>query len=456
MKYDLLIKGGSVLLDSGDLVECDVAVRDGRIAALGTELGEAARTVDASGKIVAPGAVDPHVHFGNTMPFDDEMAIDSGSALLGGVTSIGCFLRSKEPYSRELPQLIESVQARSRVDVFFHLQMFNTAQIDDMKTCADQYGIDSFKFYLSGIPGIVDSVDEATLLQGMREAHRVSDSAVVAVHCENAALVQSAHLEANVFADKNELPLESWERRHPALAEVVAIETSAALAKEAGVRLYVVHISSAAGLDHVRQLRLIGNDIVGETTSIYLTAQSDDRNGLLVKQAPPIRDSANREALWQGVIDGTIETIGTDNTARSLESKNPAGGIDGSKPGLPMLGTHVAVMLDEGVHQRGLPFAQVWHHLSRRPAEVFGLFPQKGSTRPGADADLVVIDLDVEREVVPAQLGSFSDFSPLQGRVLRGWPVVTVKAGVVAAENGAITEWSAGKYLPRQISRSRE
>ncbi|PJJ65361.1 dihydropyrimidinase [Compostimonas suwonensis] len=447
-----MVRGGRVLLDSGDLVAADVGIQGGRIVALGVDLvDEADEVVDARGRFVLPGAVDPHVHFGNTMPFADEMALDTGSALLGGVTTIGCFLRSTVPYSPELGALVAAVRERSQVDVFFHLQVFGQEQIDDLETCAREFGIDSFKFYLSGIPGIVGSVDEATLLAGMREARRISSSAVVAVHCENAALIAAAR--SGEARSDDEPALVAWERRHPALAEVVAIETAAALAQTAGVRLYVVHISSADGMAHVRELQRRGVDVVGETTSIYLAEQSDSPNGLLVKQAPPIRDAANRRALWQGVRDGTVSTIGTDNTARSLSSKNPDGGLDGSKPGLPMLGAHVAAVLHTGVHEQGLPLAEVWHRLSRGPAEVFGLYPRKGSTNLGADADLVLVDLDEHRVVDPAQLGSFADFSPLQGRTLRGWPTTTIKGGMVVAADGVLTGRARGAYLRRELSR---
>lgn len=449
MRLDLVVRNGQVLLDSGRLAECEVGARDGQIVAIGTDLGEAAEVVDASGLVVLPGAVDPHVHFGNTMPFADEMAIDTGSALLGGITTIGCFMRSTEPYSPALAELVAAVDSRSFVDVFFHLQMFDDAQIADMQACAESFGINSFKFYLSGIPGIVGSVDEATLLHGMREARRLGPTSVVAVHCENSALISAASNAREELAD--EPPLVVWERNHPALAEVVAIETAAALAHEAGVTLYVVHISSAEGLAHVRRLRAAEADVVGETTSIYLAAQSDDVNGLLVKQAPPIRDAANRHALWEGVRDGTISTIGTDNTARSLESKNPAGGVHGSRPGLPMLGTHVAAALHTGLREQGLPLATVWRCVSRAPAEVFGLYPRKGSISPGADADLVLVDLELTREVRPAELGSFADFSPLQGRSLTGWPVVTIKAGEVVASCGTLTTEPRGRYLRREM-----
>jgi dihydroorotase-like cyclic amidohydrolase len=454
--YDLIVRGGQVLLDSGELVDCEVGVTGGIISAIGVELGNATRVIDARGLTVLPGAVDPHVHFGNTMDFADELAIDSGSALLGGVTTIGCFLRSTEPYSPTLGALISTVDERSSVDVFFHLQMFGDPQIDDMSVCAEEFGITSFKFYLSGIPGIVGSVDEAMLLRGMSEAHRVSADAVVAVHCENESLIAWAASVAKSLEQLRtpEAPLVAWERHHPALAEAVAIDTAAALAHEAGVRLYVVHVSSAQGMQRVRELQARGLDVVGETTSAYLALQSDDPNELLVKMVPPIRDGENRLALWNGVRDGTIQTIGTDNTARTRESKNPTGGVYGAKPGYPMLGTHVAATLHTGLREQDLPLAEVWRCMSRAPAEVFGLYPRKGAILPGADADLVLVDLNLTRVVRPSELGSFSDFSPLEGKSLTGWPVVTIKGGVVVAENGRLTTSPSGRYLPRRTAGS--
>lgn len=451
--HDVVIRGGRVFGFDCTFANTEVAIDGGTIVALGSSLGEAHRVIDASGRVVLPGAVDPHVHFGNTMPFAEELAIDSGAALLGGITTVGCFLRSTEPYSGRLDEIVHDVNARSRVDVMFHLQVFNDAQIDDLAVCAERFGLSSFKFYLSGIPGIVDSVDEATLLRGMRAARAAAlDAAIVAVHCENDSLIGYARAtEPGIDRlAQGETSLEAWEHRHPALAEAVAIDTAAELAREAGVRLYVVHVSSANGLERVRAWRDGGVDIVGETTSAYLTIQTDDPNGLLAKQVPPVRSGHHRRALWEGVRDGTIATIGTDNTARSLASKNPDGGLDHSKPGLPMLGVHVPALLETALREQNLSLEQLWPLVSRQPAEVFGVYPRKGVIAPGSDADIVVVDLDLERVVKPKELGSFADFSPLQGRRLRGWPVMTIKGGKVVAEKGRLVAGApSGKYLPR-------
>ena len=442
-----------MLLDSGEIVTCDVAVRDGIIAAIGTGLPAAEVEVDAAGQLVAPGVVDPHVHFGNTMPFLDEVGQDTGSALAGGVTTVGCFLRSTEPYSATLGKLISEIEQRSFVDMFLHLQVFTDEQIGDLARCHRQFGITSFKFYLSGIPGIVDSVDEATLLHGMETISALGPGGVVAVHCENKSVNDStrAELEASGGAARSpaEPELVTWERAHTELAEVLGIETAAAIAEAAGVRLYVVHLSSGGGLAHVRALHQRGVDVVVETTSAYLGLQDDDPNGLLLKMVPPIRDAATRQALWSGVADGSIQTIGTDNTARSRESKNPSGGVLGARPGYPMLATHLPAVLTYGHFRQQIPLPVLWRAISAAPAEVFGLFPRKGAIRPGSDGDLVIVDLDRERTVVPAELGSFSDFSPFEGKPLRGWPRTVIKSGRVVAEDGRLLGPAGARYLAR-------
>jgi dihydroorotase-like cyclic amidohydrolase len=151
------------------------------------------------------------------------------------------------------------------------------------------------------------------------------------------------------------------------------------------------------------------------------------------------------------VRTGVIETIGTDNTARSRESKNPDGGVLGARPGYPMLATHLPAVLHHGHHEQGLPLDVLWRAISRRPAEVFGLYPRKGAIRLGSDADLVVVDLDREQRVDPARLGSFSDFSPFEGKTLRGWPAIVIKAGRIVARDGHLVDTPRGRYLPRSI-----
>jgi dihydropyrimidinase len=166
---------------------------------------------------------------------------------------------------------------------------------------------------------------------------------------------------------------------------------------------------------------------------------------------PPVRTPEHRAALWEAVRDGTLDTVGTDNTSRRRASKRPEAGLHGARPGPPSLGAHLPVLLHHG-RMHDIPLERLVDLATRKPAQTYGLYPRKGTIAPGSDADLVVVDLDREKVVRPADLRGMSDFSPFEGRTLRVWPVATIKAGRIAALNGDIVAPAAGRYLPRNAS----
>jgi dihydropyrimidinase len=164
---------------------------------------------------------------------------------------------------------------------------------------------------------------------------------------------------------------------------------------------------------------------------------------------PPIKDEADREALWAAIKDGTINSIGTDNVSLNKEIKGADKGMLNAMPGYPVLQTHLPVLLHEGVNKRGVSLEKLAELTSKNPAEIFGLYPRKGTIAVGSDADLVVVDLEKERTVKAEELYSFADFSLYEGRTLKGWPVVTVKGGRVAVEDGQVAVQPGASFLRR-------
>ena len=447
-KYDLMVRQGTLVIPGVGRIKADVGISGGRILAIGENLsGSAEETLDARNKVVLPGLVDPHVHIGNEMPFADEAHTETRAAVLGGVTTIGVFLRSiEESYLDRLPAFREAIEQRSYADAAFHLQIFTEQQLAEIPVCAAEYGVRSFKFYMSGIPGIVPSIKDDFLYEGFRKVASLGPGAIACVHCENGCLIEHAH--ADLVRRKPEGTLADWAEAHPPEAEALAIQTAIYLAGRAGAHLYVVHLSSADGLEVVRTAKRAGARFTVETTSPYLGLTSDDPIGFLAKMVPPIRDPKNQTALWEGVKDGSIDLIGTDNTSRMRASKRADEGLHCSRPGFPVLGTHLPVLLHFG-RLRGMSLEVLVERACRIPAEIYGLYPRKGTIAIGSDADLVVVDLDAERVVDAKYLNGMSDFSPFEGRRLRGWPVATVKGGRIVARDGEIVGPPSGRYLPR-------
>jgi dihydroorotase-like cyclic amidohydrolase len=448
-KLDLVVRNGTLVIPGVGRLKADIGIAGDKIALIGGNLTQPAEEVyDAAGRTVLPGIFDPHIHIGNEQPFESEAETETRAAILGGVTTVGIFLRSLEDsYFQHLPAFRRAMDERSYVDSVFHPQIFTEEQIEEIPGYAEQFGIRSFKFYMSGIPGIVKSVSDDVLLQGFRTVASLGQDAVACVHCETGALVDRARSELK--ARKPEGTLIDWEDAHPAVAEALAIQTAAYLARIAGAHLYVVHLSSRHGLEVVRAARRAGMRFTVETTTPYLGINSSDPNGFLAKMVPPVRTPEHQAALWEGMLEGSINTVGTDNTSRALATKKPEAGLHGSRPGLPALGTHLPALLHYG-RERGVPLEVLIERATRSPARVYGIYPKKGTIAVGSDADLVVVDLDLERVVRADELGGMSDFSPFEGKRLRGWPAATIKGGKVVARDGRIVAEPNGRYLPRK------
>lgn len=353
-----------------------------------------------------------------------------------------------ELYDQYMDMVQGAVAQNAFTDVFVHAGIFNRDQAEAIPEYAEAYGVRSFKFFMSGFPGICPAVDDAILFRGFQQVASVGPDAVACVHAENGSLVAAARSQLEQTVPEGGLA--EWMRAHPPLAEEMAITTAERLARAAGVPLYVVHISSSEGLARAAALKAQGSRIYLETTSPYLSVTTEDDIGLLAKMVPPVRDPATRSALWDGVTSGVVDVIGTDNTARSSDSKAPEKGLHGAGVGLPCIGTHLSAVLHYGHHERGLPLERVAQLMAQRPAQIFGLYPRKGTIAVGGDADLTVVDTALKRLVDPSEMGSYADFTPLQGKELTGWPVATIKAGeVVVEEHTLLGEPGRAQYLAR-------
>ena len=285
--YELVVRGGTLIVPGVGRVDADVGMAGGKIVAIGKGL-TGGDVYDASGKAVLPGIFDPHVHIGNELPFEEEAETETRAAILGGVTTIGIFVRSlDDSYFAHIPSWRSAMDRRSYVDSIFHPQIFTEQQIDEMPACARDFGIRSFKFYMSGLPGIVKSVSDDVLLRGFHQVASIGGDMVGCVHCETGILVERARAELQKTRPQG--TLSDWELAHPADAEALAIRTAAYLAKVADIHLYVVHVSSRQGIDAVKLARADGTRLTAETITPFLGISSDDTNGFLAKMVPPVR-----------------------------------------------------------------------------------------------------------------------------------------------------------------------
>jgi dihydropyrimidinase len=212
--------------------------------------------------------------------------------------------------------------------------------------------------------------------------------------------------------------------------------TAFLFAEQTGCRIYIVHLSAAAGLRVAEDHFARGGHSYVETCTHYLTHTKHSELGSLVKVNPPVRTERDVEALWAAVADGRISVVGSDHNSRKREKK--VGSIWTASAGFPGVTTLLPVLLSEGYHRRGLPLERIAQVLSTNPARIFGLAPAKGAIGVGADADLTLVDLDRDVVVDSSTFGSHADYSIYDGWKLRGWPVATYVRGAPVMQDGEI------------------
>jgi dihydropyrimidinase len=446
----LLLKGGHCALPHQGLVSLDVKIKDGTIDSIGENLTDPqALTVDVRGKMLLPGVIDPHVHLGIFTDFDTELVTETRSALLNGVTTLGLYLGGQDSYLDKLDDIIAKIESKSFCDIFLHLVILTRRQLEEVPVYHSRYGITSFKTYLCGIPGLIPEVEDDFLLDLMEKVSGLGPVATLNLHAENYRIVQRATerlKKAKPFCES----LTEWENSHPAVAEAEAIQRAAFLSKETGARIYIVHVSSEEGIQAARELKPKTKNLFIETTSPYLTLDLEQGLDLLYKMVPPIRWRKDQKALWDGLADDTVDTIGSDHTPMSTEQKKTSVNLWEVPPGYPAVGTHLPSLLDRA-GGNGLPLAKLVEKMSASPAKTFGLYPGKGTLLPGSDADLVIVDPSLKKEATPQAAASRSDYCLHQGKVLKGWPVAVIKSGQwITPQSLERTKASLGaRYLKR-------
>jgi dihydroorotase (multifunctional complex type) len=452
MSFDLLLTGGEVVFPGVGVRTGSVAVKDGRIAALLApgEQASAREVIDCRGKWVMPGLIDPHTHIGfgsNETDFETE----SRSAAIGGVTGMMTFHRSNDLRQSTGPWK-ERGESQSLIDFGFHFGVTSKLHVETLPECAERFGVTSIKVYLmykgaSGAAKGFTEIDDGLLYRALLQGARIKGG-VVGVHCENVEVIP-VFREPLKEAGRNDLPV--WDEQSPGFLEAENVFRVIYFGEKAQCPVNIVHMSSAESLEIVRRAKRPGRaPIHVETCSHYLALTSQSPIGFLGKVNPPLRSDADVEALWEGVRDGTISTIGSDHVPRKRETKGPD--IWKASAGFPGIGTLLPVLIHEGVHKRGLPIEQIAAATSANVAKLYSI-PNKGGIAVGMDADLVVVDPDREVLVDPATQESHSDYSPYEGMRFKGAPVRTILRGRLIASDGTVDATAratpAGRYLHR-------
>jgi allantoinase len=431
MSFDLLIRQGTVVASGMPPQVLDLGVTDGVVAALGRDLaGPAREEVDARGLHVLPGAVDVHVHLNEPGRTHWEgFATGTGALRAGGTTTAIDMPLNAHPPTVDAAAF-EAKRACLERAALVDMALWGglvPGHLDDMDALAER-GVVGFKAFMSS-SGTDDfpRADDLTLYEGMRRAAALR--LPVAVHAENEALT------AGLAAHAPGRTVREYLLSRPPIAEREAIARAIAFAEDTGCSLHVVHVSTGVGVALVVEARARGVDVTCETCPHYLTFTEEDadRLGAVAKCAPPLRGRADVDALWSALLRGEIPIVATDHSPAPADLKQGDdafawwGGISGAQ-------TLLAVLLTEGL-VRGVPLELIAQVVSFNPAHRFRLGP-KGRLVPGADADLVLVDLGADYTLAAEELEYRHKHSPFTGRALRARVVRTFLRG--GAERGRL------------------
>ena len=451
MPHDLLIRNASVVRDQ--VTPADVAIADGKIVAIGTDLGGAAEEIDADGLHLLPGAIDPHVHFNDPGRAEWEgWATGSNAAAAGGTTCVFDMPLNSSPPTLDGESFdlkVAAAAGRSRVD-FALWGGLTPNNLDAMEELAGR-GVIGFKAFMSGSGvGDFERANDAILLEGMRRASELDS--LVGVHAEN------EEITATIAADRRgrgETTVYDYLDSRPIIAEVDAVRRVLLFAQVNRCRVHLVHLSTAWSVWAVHTARSAGAiDATCETCPHYLLLAAEDvgRLGVAAKCAPPLRQARQLDKLWDRVRTGHVDLIATDHSPAppSMKRFAPAdpeqndffaawGGIAGVQS---LLGT----LLGEGHLRRGLPLPDVARLTSTAAAERFRI-KGKGRIVVGYDADLVLVDLSAGRPLERADLLDRHKLSPFVGLPIGGFVQRTILRGQTIFRDGQLVGDPAGRLV---------
>jgi dihydropyrimidinase len=415
MLMDKRIINCQLVVPEEGIVRGDVLISGGKIAGIcspGSRV-EVSEVVDARGKHVFPGIIDCHTHYGVGSP-ENDFFTETRSAALGGVTTVLTYCQSTKSYVDIFASERAKGEKLSHVDFSFHFCLMKEEHLGEIRACVERLGISSFKFFMNfrGDEGKyfgVEGIDDGFLFEGLETIGRNRNARAI-VHAEN---IEIGWRFRKRLKEEGRDGLEIWSASKPGFLEVESIQRACYLAKVAKCPIYIAHVTTGESCELLQRLRRDSSEIFAETCTHYLTHTKNSCVGNIGKVNPPLRSQEDLEYLWFAIENGILDVISTDHVPRKLETK--LGNIWECSAGYPGTGTMLPIILSEGYHKRGLSLQRIAQVLSRNPAKIFNIYPQKGSLLVGSDADLTIVDLEMTKTVEASGLGSFSDYSLYEG-----------------------------------------
>ena len=464
---DLVIRSDRVVTPAG-VSACDVAIKGAKIvavAAAGTFGSEQTlRLIDASGKIVMPGGIDPHVHLkwytphpDGSVTYTDPPSVVSRAALYGGTTTLIDFARWT--HGKTIQQAIEERHkdwtAQCYCDYSFHVMVEGRLPVELFGQLGEalRAGYPTVKIFTTDITPsrrgrMVDFGDIWEVFKVVAK-----EQGLCVMHGEDNDIVM--HMYDKLIRE-GRTGFENMAEVHNALSEDLSFRRILGLAKSVpGIALYFMHVSAAFGVEAIREARAQGRPVYGETLHQYLMYTSEDYkrpNGQMYHTYPSIKAKADQDALWQALQETTLQTVATDEVCCSLQVKTMGKRIDDTTGGNVGVEPRVSLMYTEMVGRRGYSLEKFVDLVSANAAKIMGLYPRKGALAAGSDADITVLDPS-RRTTLTKEMLHESDYTPWEGHAVLVWPALTVLRGKVVVDDGKfLGDLEDGQYLLRKIS----
>ena len=462
MTLDLAIRGGTVAT-AADVMRCDVGIRDGRIVALGEDVGPADRSIDASGRLVLPGGIDSHVHLdqfqGDDITMADGFASGTVSAAAGGNTCVIPFAaqRRGESLRAAVEAYHEKARGQALVDYGFHLIITDPTPgvLGQELPALVKDGYSSFKVFMTYDDMVLN---DRQLLEVFDVAKQ--EGALVMVHAEGYDSIK-------FMADRLERAGKTAPFYHsasrPELVEREATHRAISHAELTGIPIMIVHVSGREAIEQIEWARRRGLKVFAETCPQYLVLTADDMKGLNMDMtgakyvcSPPPRDAASQEAVWRALAGGVFQTFSSDHCPfRYADDAGKTGpkartSFRWVPNGIPGVAARLPILFSEGVTKGRISLQDFVALSSTNHARMYGLYPRKGSIAIGADADIALWDPDKRVTLTQDVMHHGSDYTPYEGFEVTGWPVTTMVRGRTVFDDGRpVAPAGHGTFLPR-------
>jgi dihydropyrimidinase len=463
----ILIRNGT-LISASDTLTSDILIEGEKISQVGNSLNvNGAEVINAAGKYILPGGIDPHVHLDlamfDTVSSDDHYS-GTKAAAFGGTTTVMDFVEDKDPnLIKNIEALKEKADPKISVDYSLHLNITNFSEnVADQIPGIVSTGVTTLKVFTAYNNRL--RLQDGEIFQLMMKA--AEHGMLTMLHAENGDVIDV--LVAEALKDGHSEPI--WHARtRPAWGAVEAVLRAAALSAQANAPLYIVHMNTAGGIDQLAYARENGLQVMGETCPQYLFFTEENLKGPDGAKwicSPPMRTKVDNDRIWRGLEENTLQTVGTDHCPFFFDGTKPIqyegenikiagkelGKDDFTKipNGLPGVADRMPILWTEGVVKGSLTPNQFVAYTSTNPARIFGLYPQKGCLEPGSDADIVIWDPDLEVVYGVDVAHHRTDYNLYEGWKLKGYPEKVFLRGKCIVDGG---EWfgkpGGGNFLVR-------